>query len=141
MSASQLTKIHHLNFLFEDLETAVGRFESALGLGPFEFDELPARGVRTARARVGESWIVLVSPAGAPDSAPMRYLREHGEGFFLVSFGVADLDRAIADLESSRGTVAGPVRDGIAGWRVADLPEEETAGIPVQIAEDTGNAG
>lgn len=138
MTASQekLKKIHHLNFLFEDLEAAVARFESALGLGPFEFDELPGRGVRTARAPIGESWIVLVSPTGEGSLAPIEFLRKHGEGFFLVSFGVDDLDRAIADFES-RGVAVGPVRDGIGGWRVADFPLDETAGVLVQIAEDT----
>ena len=56
-----LKKIHHINFIVADLETAVDAYQRLLGLGPFEYETLSERGVMTARVRVGEAWIVLVS--------------------------------------------------------------------------------
>ncbi len=54
-------RIHHLNFLVRDLAAAITDYER-LQLGPFIVDPLPARGVRTARAQLGDSWLVLVQP-------------------------------------------------------------------------------
>jgi len=133
--STPLERIHHVNFLFKDLELAVERFETTLGIGPFEYESLPDRGVRTARAAIGESWIVLVSPT-ADEGVPAAHLREHGEGFFLLSFGVDDLGRAIDELSAAGRVAVGATRDGIAGWRVADLPLDATLGVPVQIADD-----
>jgi len=53
--------------------------------------------VRTARVRVGDAWIVLVSPR-SEDSPVANYLETHGEGFSLMSFGVDNLEQAMAEL-------------------------------------------
>lgn len=132
-----LKKIHHINFIVADLETAVDAYQKLLGLGPFEYETLPERGVMTARVQVGEAWIVLVSPQHN-DCVAGRYLAAHGEGFFLLSFGVDDLDRAMAELEK-RGAVSGKqeARAGILDWQIADLETEESLGVRFHLT-DTG---
>ena len=126
-------RLHHVNFIFRDLDAAAERFER-LGVGPFEFAEIEARGVRTARAKIGETWFVLVSPTSF-DSVPAQYLAENGEGFFLLSLGVDDLDLALESL-ATRGITAGPAREGLLDWRVADVATDETLGVQLQFAED-----
>ena len=74
------THIHHINFIVKDLEVQVKRYQDMLGLGEFEFEQLPKRGVATARILLGQTWLVLVSPLRA-DSLPGRYLQKNGEGF------------------------------------------------------------
>ena len=133
---SRINGIHHLNFLFADIEAAVRRFERLLGPGAFEMGSLTSRGVRTARARVGDTWLVLVAPTDPDaDTAPAKHLREHGEGFFLLSFGVASLDDAIDSLAADSVT-AGPPRQGLLRWRVADLADDTVPGIALQLTED-----
>lgn len=130
------TRVHHINFLFEDLDAAVARFEVLFGTGSFRYENLESRGVRTARAKVGETWFVLVSPTGA-DSVPARHLETHGEGFFLISFGVDDLERAIDELAKSDEPLSvGAIRAGLDRWRIADLAAGDTLGVQVQLAED-----
>lgn len=73
--------IHHINFLVKDLDTAVERYKVLLGDVELHYGDLEGRGVRTARFRLGESWLVLVQPTTA-DSVPARHLAQHGEGFF-----------------------------------------------------------
>lgn len=126
---SGLTHVHHINFLFADLDAAVARFEALFGAGSFVYEDLESRGVRTARVKVGETWFVLVSPT-VPDSVPARHMQTHGEGFFLISFGVGDLERAIDALS------AGPIREGLDRWRIADLRNAEMLGIQMQLTED-----
>ena len=129
-------RIHHINFLFRDLDAAMERFETLFGLGPFRVDELIERGVRTARVRLGDAWLVLVAPTRA-DSVPGRYLDAHGEGFFLLSLGVPDLAAAIAAMNTRLPAgEMGPVRRGLDEWQVADLPVDSTFGIQLQLTED-----
>jgi methylmalonyl-CoA/ethylmalonyl-CoA epimerase len=89
----------------------------------------------TARVRVGEVWLVLVSPQST-NSIAGRYLEAHGEGFFLLSFGVDDLDRAMAELAQRGALPAGrTAHTGILDWRVADLETEDSLGIRFHLTQ------
>ena len=57
-----ITGIHHINFLVYNLDTAVSRYSALLGGTSFEYADLVDRGVRTAKADVGGTWLVLVQP-------------------------------------------------------------------------------
>ncbi len=132
--AAHIRGIHHINFLVRDLDQAELRYREMLGLGPALRDPLPGRGVLTARFRLGDAWLVLVQPTGE-EGEPARLLREHGEGFMLLSLNVADLDEAAANA-SAAGVPVGPERRGLEGWRVADLDSGETFGAQLQLCED-----
>ena len=101
------SSIHHVNFIVRDLGEACERFEKTLGLPTFEIVDHAPRGAHVARSRIGESWFVLVAPYD-PESVPGRYLEEHGEGFFLLSLAVDELD---------------DTRAGILDWHVSDVGE------------------
>ena len=121
--------IHHINFLVRDLDAAELRYRKLLGLGAALREELPGRGVMTARFRLGDTWLVLVQPVG-DEGEPARMLRERGEGFMLLSLGVDDLDAARGVL----GEDLGEERRGLEGWRVADLGD--CLGANLQLTED-----
>ena len=115
------TRIHHLNFVVRDLEAAMERFERVLDLEPFTLVDHAPRGANVARTRVGDSWLVLVCPYEA-DSVPGRHLARHGEGFFLVSFGVDDLRTRLEMLNAAEVETADKTpRAGILDWEVADI--------------------
>ena len=85
-----------------------------------------------ARTRIGESWLVLVSPYD-PASVPGQHLARHGEGFFLISFGVDSLADELERL--GENWFDGPARDGLDDWRVRDLDVNRTFGTLVQLTE------
>ena len=130
-----LERIHHINLLVRDLDAAVARYSSALGVGDWLFGDLAGRGVRTARFRAGESWVVLVQPTD-PEGVPGRYLAEHGEGLFLLSFGVSSLEDALDGLEDQLRS--GEPRQGLEGWHIADLSQEAFFGAQLQLTQDPG---
>ncbi len=127
--------IHHINFIVSDLEDSVAKYSRILNLGPFDFDSLPDRGARTARVKLGESWLVLVCPTRL-DSVPGQFLAAHGEGFFLLSFGVSDLEAALKHYEIAGIVELGSkVRSGLMDWRVFDLQTEEALGVKFHLTE------
>ena len=127
--------IHHLTLLVHDLDAAVDRFQKALGFNAPIREDLPLRGARGARFPLGETWLVLVEPTHE-DSVPGRHLREHGEGVFLVSLGVDNLEAAVASVERACARMSDlPERRGMDGWRIQDLEPEDFFGVPFQFTE------
>jgi len=129
------TRIHHLNFVVRDMDEATARFECVLGVAPFEIVDYAARGAHVARTRVGETWLVLVCPYD-DESVPGRYLAEHGEGFFLASFGVDDIQLHLDRLQHGGIDTTDPAaRDGILDWHVADIGEVHGARLQITCDE------
>ena len=127
-------RIHHLNFVVRELEEAMGRFERILDVEPFSLVDHAPRGANVARTRVGDSWLVLVCPYEA-DSVPGRHLARHGEGFFLVSFGVEDLTARLEELDAQGlGLEDRSSRAGILDWEVADIGELH--GARIQLTQE-----
>lgn len=130
-----LKSVHHINFIVADLDAAVQAYQSTLGLGPFEYEDLSERGVLTARIKIGEVWIVLVSPR-SKDSLAAQHLAVHGEGFFLMSFGVDNLDQAMAELAERGALPEGrTARPGICDWQVTDLETEHHLGVRFHLTQ------
>lgn len=116
-----LTHVHHVNLLVRDLESAKRAYRANFNID-FIDESLPSRGVLTSRFRVGESWVVLIQPIA--EGEPMRELRERGEGLFLLSLGVVQTEDAVQPHvrnNDQAGGVLSDARDGISGWRIADL--------------------
>jgi methylmalonyl-CoA/ethylmalonyl-CoA epimerase len=130
-----LDSVHHINILVRDLERARARFSQAMGVefGPTE--TLAARGAVATRARIGATWLVLVQPTD-PAGVPGQRLAARGEGVFLISFGVADLDAAIASL-AARGVActSSEPRRGLDDWRVIDTVLGGEFGVDLQLCE------
>lgn len=125
--------IHHLNLLVRDIDAAIDRYTQLLGGVPLR-ETLPQRGVATARFRLGDTWFVLVQPTTA-DGPVARHLAEHGEGLFLVSFGVDELESACARAQTNGlSTVDFAPRDGLDGWRVADLFNDGSTTVQLTAA-------
>lgn len=131
-----IKRIHHLNFVVEDLDDGIAQFEKILGSHVFEKDELPQRGVVTARARVGEQWFVLVQPTDF-ELPPGRHLRERGEGFFLMSLEVDSMEGAVRDMQSKGLTFTSDTdRKGLLNWWVRDLGRDHALGEQIQLCEE-----
>ena len=131
--------VHHLNFVVRDLDEAVRRYERSLGVEILRRDELPGRGVITARFRAGDTWIVLVQPVA--DGEPMRYLERHGEGFYLISYEVDDVLRAAATARlAGVQTTSDAPRAGLDGWQVVDIDAKAMNGVSVQLCQDDSRA-
>ena len=130
-----INRIHHINFLVNELDAAIERYRSLLQFEEVIREDLPQRGISTARFRLGTTWIVLIQPYD-PDSIPGRHLRQHGEGFFLISYQTDDLEAESAQAAENGIEVLDQFpRRGLADWRVKDLSPQDLFGVNTQITE------
>lgn len=130
-----IKRIHHINFIVKDLEKALKRYRALFGEPASEPEMLPQRGVKLARFRVGEVWLILVQPL-TDEGVPAQYLKKHGEGFFLMSCQVDDVGKA-ASLVSSLGigVLDKHPRQGLDDWKVMDLCSDDLFGANFQLVE------
>ena len=135
---TNVKKIHHINFLVKDIDEGIGRYRDLLGIENFIREEIPGRGVITARVALGEQWLVLVQPVDS-DGAPGRHLAEHGEGFFLISYAVDSLQQAATRVtdHGSNMTSTAP-RQGLQDWQVQDIDIKDTLGAQIQFCRESG---
>jgi len=123
----------------KDLDKALERYRVLFGEPTGAPETLKKRGVKLVRFKVGETWLILVQPIVA-GAVPAQYLETHGEGIFLISCQVDDINKA-ADYVSSRGIrVMGPSpRQGLDDWQVIDLSREDLFGADLQLVESADN--
>lgn len=134
-----LKKVHHINFLVSDLEQASSRYRSIFGVEPGKIEFLPERGVKVARFRLDNVWIILVQPTD-PDGMPARHLASEGEGFFLMSFQVDDIESAAALVKKQGGRVLDETpRHGLDDWKVVDIDPRDTFGARFQLLESSAS--
>ncbi len=91
--------IDHLCIAVKDLEKARRVYEEDLGL---ELDGLytaESEKIVVARYYVGDVALELIA-ATSPDSEVARFIQKRGEGFFLISYRVDDVDDALAELRA-----------------------------------------
>jgi methylmalonyl-CoA/ethylmalonyl-CoA epimerase len=125
-------QVHHINFIVRDLDAAIAAYERILDMPVTARDELEARGIISARFRLGDTWLVLVQPV-QPGTIPARHLEEHGEGFFLMSFETDSLDAETGRL--GEAAFSGDERRGIENWRIRDLDVAGTFGAQLQLTQ------
>ena len=130
-----INRIHHINFLVRDLGKAISRYQDLLGVVISQRDELPDRGVKIARVRLGETWIVLVQPIDS-DGIPAQHLARHGEGFFLISYQVEDVRAATANAAAAGAVVEQTEpRRALDDWLVMDLSADDLFGVCSQFVQ------
>ena len=130
-----ITGVHHITLLVRDLEKAVSQWRQQLAVEEVLFDELPGRGVKTARFKAGDVWLVLVQPVA--EGEPMRVLEERGEGVFLLSLGVDSLKAATDQVVLGGGAMtANEPRCGLDNWLVNDVSPDTLSGALVQLCEE-----
>ena len=95
----KLRGIDHICIAVKDLEKARQVYEEDLGLELHTAYVLDSEKIRVARYYVGDVALELME-ATEPDSDVGRFVEKRGEGFFLISYRVDDVDGALAELKA-----------------------------------------
>ena len=95
----KLRQIDHICIAVKDLEKARQIYEEDLGLELHTAYVAESEKIRVARYYVGEVALELME-ATEPDSDVARFIEKRGEGFFLISYRVDDVDEALTELKA-----------------------------------------
>jgi methylmalonyl-CoA/ethylmalonyl-CoA epimerase len=128
--------LDHVAVAVTDLDAGVRTWQENFGLALERTGAVPALGIRQAILPLGGAFVELISPLS--DEGPVAgFLKERGEGMYLVSLEVADLDAAVAALRG-RGLRVGDPTGGSGGARLAFISPRSAHGVIIQLIERKG---
>lgn len=94
----KLEKIDHICIAVKDRAKAEDRFREVFGLEPDIRYVDDSEKIDVARYYVGEVGLELVAPT-TDDSEVAKFIRNQGEGFFLLSLKVPDTAESLEELK------------------------------------------
>jgi methylmalonyl-CoA/ethylmalonyl-CoA epimerase len=91
------TDLDHVGIAVTDLDEAIERYRSTLGLQPVHREVVRDQGVDEVLFAVGDSYVQLLGALG-PDTPVGRHLERRGPGVHHVAFRVSDVALALEHL-------------------------------------------
>jgi len=125
-------KIDHIAIAVKDLDAAVKTFTGNFGFPIERMGEVPALNIRRAFLTIGDASLEIFQPTS--DANPgAKFIAARGEGMYILSLEVEDLDAATGAL-AKQGITAN-VRDIPNGPRLAFISPKVTHGVLLQLIE------
>lgn len=125
----------------ESLEEAIPVFEKLLGRIPTVPERVVEQKVRVAVFPLEGARIELIE-ATAADSPVAKFIARRGPGIHHLTLTVPNLDKALAELEQKGiPAVQAAPRAGAGGTRIAFLHPKSTAGVLIELVEDSVQNG
>ena len=95
----KIERIDHICFAVKDLERTKKIYEDNLGLVPTVEYVAESEYIKVARYYVGEVAVELMEST-SPEGEVAKFIKKRGEGVFLISYKVDDLDGALSELKA-----------------------------------------
>ena len=126
-------RIDHVGIVVKDLETAVATYAKHFGFAAdaSRGGEVPALGIKNAFVPVGRSDLEFIQPL-TEDGPVAQFARERGEGTFMLSVEVDDIDAAVEHLRGLGARVGAP------NGGVAFVSAKSTHGVNLQLVQREG---
>lgn len=92
--------ISHVGIAVSDLESAIQRYTSILGVHNVERMDVATENVKIALIKLGDTEIELLSPTGE-SGAIAKFIKERGEGIHHLAIRVANVTKAIENAKAN----------------------------------------
>ena len=133
----KIEKIDHISIAVRNLNKACKVYEDILGLELDSTYVSEEEKIKVARYRVGDAWLELMEPTGEGDVS--RFLDKRGEGLFVISYKVPDVDSAMAELKGKGYKLIDDNPRHLLGNRYAFINyPRELCGILTELLDDKG---
>ncbi len=123
-------KIHHIVIAVADLDAASTLYGKTFGLKAQTPVDMPAEGWRRVRFDVGNAFVDLAQPTSETGELG-KFVKEKGEGIYLISVQVDDLAKTVKELRAKGAQVTG---EATKGGRVLVSPQT-THGALMELTE------
>ena len=94
----KIQKIDHICFAVEDLDKTKKIYEENFGLVPVIEYVAESESIKVARYYIGEVAVEFMEST-TPEGEVAKFIEKRGEGVFLISYKVDDLDAALNELK------------------------------------------
>ena len=134
-------EIDHICFAVHSLEKARQTYEGVYGLSPAAEYVSEEESIKVIRYYVGPVAVELLEPLNQ-ECEVARFLKKRGEGFFLISYRVDDVEESLKELRSKdQNSIDIEPRNFMgSNYRYAFLqPPDQAHGVLVEIIDGTFN--
>jgi len=133
-----IKRIDHIAIVVDDIQSALGFWQEALGLKLAGVEEVAEQKSVVAFLPMGESEVELVKPT-TDDSGVARFLAKRGPGMHHICFEVNDLQTILDELKAKGVRLINETPTiGAGGNRIAFIHPESTQGVLVELYEKVG---
>ena len=128
--------IHHVRILVHDADAMAQYIEENFGMTPVKIEVFPARGMKNAIYKVGQTNVEFTEPLDS-ESAMGQYLKTFGPGPYHMAFGVTGIEQKAAELSAKGNEMRGEngMSRSAEGYMTANIAASSALGFPFQIAE------
>ena len=126
-------RIDHIGIVVKDLDAAVATYAKHFGFAadPSKGGEVAALGIKNAFVPVGGSDLEFIQPL-SEEGPVAQFAKDRGEGTFMLSLEVEDIDAAVAHLRAQGARVGNPSNG------VAFVSAKSTHGVNLQLVQRQG---
>lgn len=128
--------LDHVVLAVSDLDAGAKTWQENFGLPLERTGEAAALGVRQAILPIGSAFVELITPLSG-EGPVATFLKDKGEGIYLVSLEVSGLDAMVATLRE-KGLRVGDPMGSSGSARLAFISPRNTHGVSVQLIERGG---
>lgn len=131
---NRLSKIDHIGILVEDLDKAVKFFSDLFEMDFVKPHDTPDADIRETIEPSGINLFEPLSPEKSKNpGAIAKQLERHGEGMFMLSFKVANLEEAVAEMQSKGVRLV--MKSEVEGFYYALFHPRDTFGVMIELCE------
>ncbi len=115
------SKIRAIHIAVKNVEEAAKQYTDSFGVQVSQSGTMPNLGIKNALIPVGDAMVELIEPLDAEEGPVARFLKNRGEGVYMIALEVQNLDAAIQSFKEK-------------GVRlISDDPQSRAQGSPVFI--------
>jgi methylmalonyl-CoA/ethylmalonyl-CoA epimerase len=131
-----LTAIDHVGIAVEDLDEAVERYRTTLGVEPTHRERVVEQGVEEVLFAVGGSFVQLLGALG-PETPVGRFLASNGPGVHHVGYRVDDIVAALDHLRHEQARLIDETpRRGSRNTLIAFVHPKSMGGVLVELVQE-----
>ncbi len=125
-------KIDHIAIAVNDVESAVKKYQEALGVDDIEFETVETEGVKVGILHLSNGRIELMQPTN--DNSPIKkFLEKKGEGLHHMALETDDIEGEVTRMEGCGVQFLGKIRPGSAGTKVTFIHPKSLHGVLAEL--------
>lgn len=118
-----------------NLEEAIKDFKERFGLEADAPKDQPATGIRAAIVQMGGQVIEFIEPLDPEQGPVAKFLKNKGEGIYMIGWAVENVDEAIKGLEAKGVRLLSADAESRAAGANVFIHPKSTHGVLVELVE------